>query len=446
MEYSPLRTRDRVQGQPREDFKMSMIAMAQPVAHSAFKREFAWDDSRHSDYASSMRPSDTERIALPSIRQAIPELLTTRNLPQEPSSRTHSSATSPVGGFGSASITTTPDYIHSPNQSKRGRLSIGEEMEERISQVPRIYTSPHREREYQMPGSRGMSPTFAHRSVTESWTSLFVTHSASFPSMRDSAPIETSERIAPRPTLPRLPTMDPGTVTIPRIRGRSSDGGYGESLRHSMGHPTIDPIGPPHYRSGALYGYHHPNRVQSLSLGSVQVYDRTPFSPAGYGSSYPDYIRVGELGGMGMNGDNKQRKRRGNLPKETTDKLRAWFVAHLNHPYPTEDEKQKLMQRTGLQMSKSNDLVFELLDQISNWFINARRRQLPNMINNARAEANAMTARSADGKVLSSTERGDYDMDGKRDSPLSDGEGSAFDDDIESLKHRHAANMGRGSV
>jgi hypothetical protein len=52
--------------------------------------------------------------------------------------------------------------------------------------------------------------------------------------------------------------------------------------------------------------------------------------------------------------DIKQRKRRGNLPKETTDKLRAWFVAHLQHPYPTEDEKQELMRQTGLQMSKSN--------------------------------------------------------------------------------------------
>lgn len=55
---------------------------------------------------------------------------------------------------------------------------------------------------------------------------------------------------------------------------------------------------------------------------------------------------------MGMGGDNKQRKRRGNLPKETTDKLRAWFVAHLHHPYPTEDEKQELMRQTGLQMSE----------------------------------------------------------------------------------------------
>lgn len=58
--------------------------------------------------------------------------------------------------------------------------------------------------------------------------------------------------------------------------------------------------------------------------------------------------------GMGMGGDGKSggRKRRGNLPKETTDKLRTWFVGHLHHPYPTEDEKQDLMVRTGLQMSE----------------------------------------------------------------------------------------------
>jgi hypothetical protein len=27
-------------------------------------------------------------------------------------------------------------------------------------------------------------------------------------------------------------------------------------------------------------------------------------------------------------------------------------VAHLQHPYPTEEEKQELMRKTGLQMSK----------------------------------------------------------------------------------------------
>ena len=113
----------------------------------------------------------------------------------------------------------------------------------------------------------------------------------------------------------------------------------------------MEPAGPAYQQSHHPYPYHHPTRVQSLSLGAVHPFDRSPFSTGGY-AAYPDYVRMGDFGGMGMHGDNKQRKRRGNLPKETTDKLRAWFHSHLSHPYPTEDEKQDLMRQTGLQMSK----------------------------------------------------------------------------------------------
>jgi hypothetical protein len=56
---------------------------------------------------------------------------------------------------------------------------------------------------------------------------------------------------------------------------------------------------------------------------------------------------------MAMPDGKEQRRRRGNLPKETTDTLRRWFVAHTHHPYPTEEEKMELMGLTGLQMSKS---------------------------------------------------------------------------------------------
>ncbi|OAD06344.1 Homeodomain-like DNA binding domain-containing transcription factor, partial [Mucor lusitanicus CBS 277.49] len=58
-----------------------------------------------------------------------------------------------------------------------------------------------------------------------------------------------------------------------------------------------------------------------------------------------------------------RRRRRGNLPKEVTEYLKRWLILHKKHPYPTEREKQKLADETGLMVS-----------QISNWFINARRR------------------------------------------------------------------------
>ncbi|KAK3996017.1 pah5 homeobox protein encoded by the pah5 protein [Cladorrhinum sp. PSN332] len=387
--------------------------MPQPTPHSAFSRECAWDENRQHGFSfNSRRQNDTERIALPSIRQAVPEINNTR-IPS-------SAAASPVGGFGAGALT-PPSYIHSPNQNKRRRLSIGDERDDRSSHIPRMYPSP--QREYH--GSRGMSPAPPSRSATDSWTSPprrspYVSH-PSLPSMRDTAPVEPSDS---RPTLPRLPTMnfDRGYSTMPRIRGRSADEDYPDNFRHMMsGHPADGGHG--HYRSGSYYGgYHHPSRVQSLSLSSVQNFDRTPFSAnSSYSSSYHDYVR-GEMAVMGMNGESKQRKRRGNLPKETTDKLRAWFVAHLHHPYPTEDEKQELMRQTGLQMN-----------QISNWFINARRRQLPTLLNNARAESDAMP--SGRGSDL------------KRDSPpMSDGEGSVYEDDLEALRRRHAASMSRGSV
>lgn len=58
-----------------------------------------------------------------------------------------------------------------------------------------------------------------------------------------------------------------------------------------------------------------------------------------------------------------RKRRAGKLPGDTTSVLKNWWQAHSKWPYPTEDEKTRLVQETGLQ-----------LKQINNWFINQRKR------------------------------------------------------------------------
>eukprot|EP01117_Protostelium_nocturnum_P018439 TRINITY_DN7713_c0_g1_i2.p1 TRINITY_DN7713_c0_g1~~TRINITY_DN7713_c0_g1_i2.p1 ORF type:complete len:356 (+),score=103.95 TRINITY_DN7713_c0_g1_i2:103-1170(+) len=73
--------------------------------------------------------------------------------------------------------------------------------------------------------------------------------------------------------------------------------------------------------------------------------------------------------------DANSKKRRGNLPKSATNLLKAWLFNHIFHPYPTEEEKGTLSVQTGLS-----------INQISNWFINARRRILQPMLESARSK------------------------------------------------------------
>lgn len=222
---------------------------------------------------------------------------------------------------------------------------------ERANQVPRLYDSA-----VAIPQQRQLSPP-PSRPSAETWAPA--SRSSPYPpqaTMPPMQPASGSERHDHRSGLPTLPPMQPYDHREPmhaqRPRGHSS-----EEMQHSRPAPMNAMVETgPSYRAGGgyPYGFHHPSRAQSLSVGAIQPFDRTPFSAGGYGPPYQEYMRLGgEMGAMGMHGDSKQRKRRGNLPKETTDKLRAWFVAHLQHPYPTEDEKQDLMRQTGLQMSKS---------------------------------------------------------------------------------------------
>lgn len=68
-------------------------------------------------------------------------------------------------------------------------------------------------------------------------------------------------------------------------------------------------------------------------------------------------------------GDSKTTKKtptkRSNLPKKTVEILNNWLLNHLHNPYPSPQEKMELLEQTGLTKV-----------QLSNWFINVRRRKV----------------------------------------------------------------------
>ena len=132
--------------------------------------------------------------------------------------------------------------------------------------------------------------------------------------------------------------------------GRDVDG-FDSSKYHDS---ETDRPGAPSYRGSAT------------PLPSIETrYTPSPYESPGYGQynrpyrgdlEYsPQHVNSPQNPNFGVLGDPvdpRNKRRRGNLPKPVTEILRTWFMEHLDHPYPSEEDKQMFITRTGLTISQ----------------------------------------------------------------------------------------------
>lgn len=297
-------------------------------------------------------------------KKAVPEIL------QHPGAGPTSNSFSPTRSLDHSIAPYNGPFTSEPSH-KRRRMSTedDDDVDPRDTAHPRPFHSTSIPQEV----TREACPPYGRASEASAfdyrYTQTPTPRTSPYTGVRDLAPMQATTRFESprRPALPALPTLSrPGSDSRPSVMQQPATWSdyaldtarYMPSAAHSTPTSATTEYSSHPFAQQLAYGYQQP-RAQSTSGHSAThpySHERSPFSAnTSYGYSgrassggFPYGSDPNEAGG-----ENRQRKRRGNLPKETTDKLRAWLNDHINHPYPTEDEKQKLMAQTGLQLSKS---------------------------------------------------------------------------------------------
>ncbi|EPE08811.1 homeobox transcription [Ophiostoma piceae UAMH 11346] len=246
------------------------------------------------------------------------------------------------------------------------------------------------------PGFHNYSPRHSSSTAPSSASSAAppsVAAQQPLPYHQSSRPSQGQSQGHPAGThLPFAPGPSPYQQHPSRVQSRSSD----STRSYQPQHPHAHPHQPQHQPQ-----LQHPQ--QPMAHPQAHHTYHADYSPDYYGARYrsheqqPHHSVLGMNGMNGMNGINgingirhrrssiskATKKRRGNLPKEYTDMFQEWLYKHINHPYPSDEEKHDFIRRTGL-------------DMISNWFINARRRKLPDMVRNLDGDAHSASLGPSD--------------------------------------------------
>lgn len=328
-------------------------------------------DSAHHSPQQDDKPLDTaldnSKVQLPSIFTTFEDPFRRASLPalsQESSSRYRSAPYPPTHLRRASHASSNLGSYHFPPPSDTS------EFQDKSSSRPRLTADTHLNYSY------GDSPSYLNTSL-----STTTTPSSHFSSSAFTSPLTPDIKPQGVPTSGYIESDSwndsPSGIVRPSSAGQlpSTLNKYDDSVRHSSFSTTSQmfsapPRLPPQqdrrlYPSSAQpkddwnfanQDYAFASNSPSLNTTNSPVPSATP-APATTSSPTsrsPPSAPSSALAERPM-------RKRGKLPKETTDYLKAWLHRHSDHPYPSEEEKKQLCNATGLSMS-----------QVSNWMINVR--------------------------------------------------------------------------